>query len=185
MDKLKRVFVCIILFVFVLLSLSGCKKEQADSNPRYHGSAFDLLSENCSTLERLVQLFMDHPEAFLLYDSPYSQHKDFPLWLFDHDPNTDQWVCFSTSEREFVIKCKSELYVDNITLYEARMDTYPALRLEFNTEFMPYVIYWIDIYEDDINEDKLEHTMEWLLSPYSDSCYIENALGINWYMLKW
>ncbi len=184
MNKQKRVTLCMVLLMFCLLPLSGCKKEQADSTPRYHGSAFDILSENCSTLERLVHLFMDHTEAFLLYDSPYSYHKDFPLWLFDN-PNTDRWTCFSTSEREFIIKCKSDLFLENITLHEANTDTYSALELHFYVESNPYTIYWIDFPEDGFDKDKLEHTMEWLLRSHSDSSYIENALGINWYMLKW
>ncbi len=181
MGKLKRVFVCIILFLLVFLSLSGCKRNQSDSVPRYPGNAFDILSENHSTLEQLIQLFNDHPEAFLLYDSRYSLHKDFPLY---DNPNTNHWTCFSLSEREFVIKCKSELYMDNITLYEARMDTYPVLELDFNTEFMPCIIYWIDIYEDDISEDKLDHTIENLLGSRDDSCYIAKGIGDNWYILQ-
>lgn len=181
MDKLKRVFVCIILFLLVFLSLTGCKRNQLDNTPRYPGNAFDILSENHLMLERLVQLFSDHLEAFLLYDSRYSLHKDFPLY---DNPNTNNWTFFSLSEREFVTKCKSELYVDNITLYEARMDTYPVLEIDFNTEFKPCIIYWIDISEDDITVDKLEHTIDNLLSSHDDFCYIAKGIGNNWYILQ-
>lgn len=181
MDKLKQVFVYIILLLLVLLSLSGCTVNHSDSVARYPGNAFDILSENHLTLERLAQLFNDHPEAFLLYDSQYSLHKDFPLY---DNPNTNRWTCFSLSEREFVLKCKSELYVENITLYEARMDTYPVFELDFNTEFMPCVIYWIDIQEDDINEDKLNHTIDNLLSSHDEFCYIAKGIGDNWYILQ-
>ena len=181
MDKLKRVFVYIILFLLVLLTLSGCKRNQSDSVPRYPGNASDILSENHLTLERLVQLFNDHPEAFLLYDSPYSQHKDFPFY---DNPNTNRWTWFSLSERELIIKCTSELYMDNITLFGARTDTYQVLELYFKTESMPCVIYWIDIPEDGFDEDKLGCTVYWLLRSHSSDCYIEKALGNNWYMLK-
>ena len=180
MDKLKRIFVCIILFLIVFLSLTGCKRNQSDSIPRYPGNVFDILLENHLTLEQLVQLFTEHPEAFLLYDSRYSLHKDFPLY----DNHTNYWTCFSLSEREFVIKCKSELYVDNITLYEASIDTYPVLEIDFNTEFMPCIIYWIYISEDDISEDKLEHTFDSLLSSHDDFCYIAKGIGNNWYILQ-
>lgn len=134
-------------------------------------------------LEGLVQLFMEHQEAFLLYDSPYSQHKDFPIGLFD-TPNTDRWTCFSISDHEFIIKCKSELFFENITLYEARTNTYAVLELHFDVASAPYIIYWMDTNEDSFDEDKLRHTMDRLLRERSSDCYIEKALGDNWYMLK-
>ena len=184
MNRLVRVVLCVILLASCLLSLSGCKRAQTNSIVRYDGSAVDLLLENRLTLEGLVQLFMDHPEAFLLYDSPYSQHKDFPLWLFDN-PDTDRWTCFSTSECDFILNCKSSLLIEYITLYEARTNTYTVLELHFDVASAPYTIYWIDADEDGFDEEKLRQTMDWLLRARANDCYIEKVLGNNWYALKW
>ena len=169
--------------VIIFVSAPGFHREQPTQTPRYDGSAFDMLSENCATLEKLVQLFMDHPEAFMLPGEEYSRSKDLPLWMF-HDSNTDSWPCFSNSEYEFIVKCKADLSLEHITLYEARADTYAVLELLCLSSSAPYSIYWIDIPEDDFGEDKFEHTAYMLLRPHPDNYYIVKALGNNWYMLS-
>lgn len=170
---------CLLCMVF----LSGCSKRQAYIPPaEYPGSVYDILANHQSTLERYVQLLKEHPEAFVVYDSPYSRHKDIPL---DDVYGMKHLECFNASDAEFLKKCSSVMCMRSLTFHEAFVDTYPVYEFFFQTSFHPYTLYWIELDEDDADkEEKLAGTIEHLLSSHNDSCSIVKGSGTNWYILN-
>ncbi len=185
MYRLKHGVVLFICCLLCIVFLSGCSKRQpVICRAEYPGSVYDILANHQSTLERYVQLLKEHPEAFVVYDSPYSSHKDIPL---DDDFGEKYLECFNASDAEFLKKCRSVMCIRSLTFNfnEALVDTYPAYEFFFRTSFKPNTLYWIELDEDDADkEEKLAETIERLLSPHNDSCSIVKGPGTNWYILN-